>query len=105
MELMTKEIEKRFKEVGSQEKTKDPLVIVKFFNPTGAGTWFATEYDPKEKLFFGFVQIFGGNCDEWGYFGLEELKSIKSMFGLGIERDLHIREPKISEIMPKAVRS
>ena len=105
MKLLTKEIEARFKKVGSQEETKDPIVIAKFFNPTGAGTWLCTEYDPVEKLFFGFVQIFGDSCDEWGYFGLEELENIKGQFGLGIERDINIGEVKMSEIMPKAVRS
>ena len=105
MKLMNSEIEARFKEVGSQEEVKDPLVIVKFFNPTGAGTWLATEYNPEEKIFFGFVQIFGDHCDEWGSFSLAELEDFKGRFGLGIERDLHIGEVKMSEVMPKAVRS
>ena len=39
MRLMTTELEKRFSEVGSQEQIKDPVIIAKFFNPAGAGTW------------------------------------------------------------------
>ncbi len=35
MKLLTKQLEKRFAEVGSQEEEKDPLVIAKFFNPQG----------------------------------------------------------------------
>ena len=89
MELLTKKIIERFREVGNQGGKEDPLVIVKFFNPTGAGTWWATEYDEKNKLFFGYVSILGGACDEWGSFSLEELKSVKGIGGLGIERDLH----------------
>ena len=58
MKLLTKEIEKRFTEVGNQENLEDPIVVAKFFNPTGAGTWFATEYDPEEKEFFGYVSLF-----------------------------------------------
>jgi len=65
----------------------------------------ATEYNPEEKIFFGFVQIFGDHNDEWGYFSLAELESVKGRFGLGIERDLYFGEPKMSEVMPKAVRS
>ena len=57
MKLMTKELKERFEMVGSQEDIKDPLVIAKYFNPTGAGTWYATEYNPKERLFFGYVFI------------------------------------------------
>jgi len=97
MELLTKEILKRFKQVGSQEDEKNPLVIVKFFNPSGAGTWYATEYNEKEKMFFGYVSIFGDYNDEWGSFSLEELKSVKGFGGLGIERDLYCGEKKISE--------
>lgn len=97
MRLITKELEKRFKDVGSQEEVKDPIVIAKFFNPTGAGTWWATEYDPEGKVFFGYVSIFGDHNDEWGSFSLAEIESVKCAFGLGIERDLHCGEQRISE--------
>jgi len=96
---MTKELEKRFKEVGSQKNEKDPLIIAKFFNPSGAGTWYATEYNPKTKTFFGYVSIFGDYNDEWGYFSLEELKEFRGSFGLGIERDLYFGEKRASEVI------
>jgi len=101
MKLMTKELEARFKEVGSQEEVKDPLIIAKYFNPSGAGTWYATEYNHKERIFFGYVSIFGDLNDEWGYFSLEELESVKGLFGLGIERDLYFGEKRASEIISK----
>jgi len=103
MKLLTKEIIKRFKEVGSQENEKNPIVIVKFFNPTGAGTWWATEYNEKEKIFFGYASIFGDECDEWGYISLVELESYKSRFGLGIERDTHCGEKRISKFNIKSL--
>lgn len=103
MKLLTKEILERFKEVGSQENEKDPLIIVKFFNPTGAGTWYATEYNEKRKEFFGYVSIFGDHCDEWGSFSLEELESFVGAFGLGVERDLHFGEQRMSKACPKAI--
>lgn len=96
---MTKGLEARFKQVGSQENVKDPICIAKFFNPVGIGYWFATEYDPKEKIFFGYVSLFGDHCDEWGNFSLEELESIKGRFGLGIERDINFTERPMSEII------
>ena len=101
MELITKELEQRFQEVGSQENVKDPIVIAKFFNPTGAGTWYATEYDSIQKIFFGYVSIFGDHNDEWGSFSLEELESVKGQFGLGIERDLYFTEKPISNLIKK----
>ena len=99
MRLMTAELEKRFSQVGSQEKVKDPVIVAKFFNPTGAGTWYATEYDPKDKIFFGYVSIFGDWNDEWGYFSLVELESYKGPLGIGIERDLYFGERNISSVI------
>jgi hypothetical protein len=101
MKLITKTLEKRFARVGSQANAKDPLIIAKFFNPTGAGTWYATEYDPKTRTFFGYVSIFGDWNDEWGYFSLDELASYRGMFGLGIERDLYFNEQLASEVIGK----
>jgi hypothetical protein len=98
MKLMTKELEKRFVEVGKQD-VKDPVIIAKFFNPIGAGTWYAVSYDPKEKLFFGYVSIFGDWNDEWGYFSLEELESYNGLYRIGIERDLYWTEKKASSVI------
>jgi len=102
MKLLTKELIARFAKLGRQEDSSDPLVVAKFFNPTGAGTWYATEYDPKTETFFGFVSIFGDWNDEWGSFSLDELESYHGKFGLGIERDLYFGEQRISEVVPKA---
>jgi len=103
MKLMTKELEGQFKKVGSQENINDPIVVCKFFNPTGVGTWLATEYDPKTKIFFGYVSFFGDHCDEWGSFSLRELEEYCGPFGLGVERDLYFTPQPISKIMPKAI--
>jgi len=99
MRLMTDELEKRFAKVGSQENVKDPVIVAKFFNPAGAGTWYATEYDPKTKTFFGYVSIFGVGWDEWGYFSLQELESYKGHLGIGIDRDLYFGDRKMSSVI------
>ena len=91
MELLTKEIREKFKQVGSQDgKDGEAICVVKFFDPTGSWTWYATEFDGKDT-FFGLVDGFEL---EWGTFSLAELKSVKSGFGLGIERDLYGGYPK-----------
>jgi len=97
MKLLTKELIKRFREVGYQEKVKDPIVVAKFFNPIGAGTWFATEYGEDEKVFFGYVSIFSDWNDEFGTFSLEELEEIKLPLGMKIERDLYFEEKPLSQ--------
>ena len=84
MQLLTKEILKKFEKKGRQEKISDPSIIVKFFDPTGSWSWFATEFDPKTRIFFGMVH---GHDKELGYFSLDELEKFKGSFGLGIERD------------------
>ena len=101
MNLLTKELAARFVEVGSQELVPDPIVIAKFFNPAGAGTWYATEYNPEEKIFFGYVSIFGDWNDEWGSFSLQELQDFRGKCGLGIERDLYCGEFPISTVLHK----
>ena len=101
MKLMTNALEQRFARVGSQENAQDPIIIAKFFNPTGAGTWYATEYDPEARTFFGYVSIFGDWNDEWGTFSLDELESFRSKFGTGIERDLYFEEKPASQVITR----
>lgn len=96
MKLLTKTLEKRFKAVGCQEKVDDPIVIAKFFNPTGAGTWYATEYNAETRIFFGFVVL---HDRELGYFSLDEMENYRGRFGLGIERDRYFSEQRLSEVM------
>lgn len=98
MKLLTKQLENRFIEIGSQENVTDPIVVCKFFNPTGPDTWLATEYFPEEKMFFGWVFI-----REWeaGYFSLEELESLELPHRMKVERDLYCGEPRLSEYLGK----
>ncbi len=98
MKLVPKALEKRFLQVGSQEHDPDPIVIAKFFNPSGSGTWYATEL-LQNRICFGFVDLLE---QEWGYFSLEELETIKCPpFNLPIERDLYCGEKRISEHCPE----
>jgi len=98
MKLLTQEIISQFRKVWNQSESKDPIVVCKFFNPTGSGTWYATEFDEEEKIFFGYVSIFWDHNDEWGRFSLVELESFMGRFGLGIERDRHFETKKFSEL-------
>lgn len=103
MKLITKDLIKKFEDVGSQEGNPDPIVIMKIFNPTGAGTWYCTELH-NQSLFFGFVTMGDPDLAEWGYFGLWELQSMKiPPFWLGLERDLYF-SPKPASQIPEIKR-
>ena len=98
MKLLTRAIRKALPALYSQEaKGGDAMVVVKFFDPTGSWTWYATEFD-GEDLFFGFVEGFER---ELGYFSLVELETTKVRFGLGIERDLWWTPKPLREVAPE----
>ncbi len=65
----------------------DKQVSIKLFDQFGSATWYITEYDPDEKIAFGYIEglVPDSYCDEWGYFSIEELASIKHNH-FGIER-------------------
>jgi len=79
---------KNLPELYSQDGVRDPMVWVKFFNPYGRGTWFATEFSPEEGRFFGYVMGLGG--DELGYFMLSDLRRIRA------EREQNWKPMKLS---------
>ena len=96
MMLLTAKNKQDLPPLYSLEETKleDKICQVKFFHPFCSWTWYAVEFDPKEGLFFGWVD---GSFPEWGYFSLDEMKSVKTM-GLGMERDRHFTPKPMKEI-------
>jgi len=104
MKLLTKELEERFPPLCStaEKEAEEIPIIVKFFNPCGAGTWFATEYDPNDKVFYGYANLGDDEMAECGLFSLYELESIKLPLNLRIERDLYLQEGlMLSEVIEK----
>ena len=103
MNLLTDEIKELFKQypLYSQDgKGMDSVVLVKYFNPCGAGTWLITEAEEQKDgdyLLFGYCHIF---CWEWGYVMLSELQNLKLPFDLTIERDLYIpKDAKVKDLI------
>ena len=94
MKLLTQEIKKKLPALGTTADQADPLAIVKFFNPTGIGTWWACEFDPESGIFFGKADL---GFPELGNFSLKELQDYKGPLGLGIERDLYFIPKPVSQ--------
>ena len=92
MKLMTKEIEAALEKAPIYSKDgqgENSEIVVKYFNPVGAGTWLITEGEKQEDgdwLLYGYCHIHEW---EWGYVLLSELENLRLPFGMVIERDLH----------------
>jgi len=100
MKLMTKSVEASLPALYSNEDKPagEAVAVVKFFTPDADWTWYATEYNPKERTFFGLVD---GFVKELGYFNLDELKTLRGPFGLPVERDLYWKPTPLKEVDPK----
>ncbi|MBR1531123.1 MAG: DUF2958 domain-containing protein [Eubacterium sp.] len=72
-------------------KGENATVVVKYFNPCGAGTWLITEGEKQpdgDWLLFGYCHIFEW---EWGYVLLSDLENVELPFLFKIERDIHFK--------------
>ena len=98
MMLLTKANRKALPPLYSQEqKGGDAIAQVKFFTPDSNWTWYPSEFDPEEELFFGLVHGFEW---EFGYFSLSELEQTTGPLGLPIERDRYWNPKPFKEIAP-----
>ena len=68
-------------------KMEDKIIHMHFF--IGGCDWYIAEYDPAERLFWGFA-ILNGDLEmaEWGYISYDELLSIKAGF-VEIDREVN----------------
>ena len=86
-------------------RDRDHLPVVKFFDPCGAATWLFAELDPADgDTLFGLADL-GCGAPELGYTSLAEIASIRSPFGLGIERDLYFKPEHPLLIYAEAARA
>ena len=87
MKLLTKAIETKLKKnsiksqgAGSAEFQRTVKPVVKFFNPTGVGTWLISEMD-EQGIMFGLCDL-GMGSPELGYVALQELEEVRLPFNL-----------------------
>ena len=75
---------------------QDKIVHMHFF--VGGCDWYAVEYDPARRIFFGFAILHGDPQNaEWGYVGLDELKAFK-LGPFEVDRDLYWSPCKACEV-------
>ena len=120
MNLLTKKIEEQLTaawkkhgpdaNLGDQRSIpiEDREIVVKYFNPVGAGTWYIVDgyynEDAEDWILFGWADLGDPQSAELGYVSLNELKSFKGMFGLGIERDLYFGQRKLGDVVPELIQ-
>lgn len=88
MKLITKEVEKAFEKQGytGNKSMEDIKIVMKLFNPSGAGTWYVYE-KVDEDIYWAFANLGDPQMAECGTVSMNELRAFKGHFGLGIERD------------------
>ncbi len=94
-------------------RTSDEIVV-KFFDPCGAATWYIVsgtplatvngepDYEtdsPADWHLFGFADLGDPQCAELGYVLLSQLEELKRPFGLGIERDMYYSGGSLEKVM------
>lgn len=52
------------------------ILYARYYHPYANWEWFAIEYSPLQRLFFGLVD---GDEREYGYFSLDELERIGAL--------------------------
>lgn len=64
----------------------EKTIQTRLFALGSAATWLIAEYDPEERIAFGYADLFGqGSAGgaEWGYVSIEELEELRF---LGVPR-------------------
>jgi hypothetical protein len=77
-------------DVAFQEK----LVKMRFFRE--GAEWLAVEYDPRERIFYGYLDVRPG-LPHWGFFALDELMAVCAPCQ-EVECDSHWTPTKAGEI-------
>ena len=68
--------------------------VVKLFMPDGGGTWLLSELNPEEPdIAFGLCDL-GLGFPELGYVRLSEIRRLRGVLGLPVERDRYFKAKK-----------
>lgn len=93
-ELIPQKVAETIPALYAQENVKDPTVYAHIFSCVTNYDFYCTEYDPAEKLGFGFVRFLE---DEYGYVSLAELQQVNESKNFEIfEFDCHFTPAPLS---------
>ena len=92
MKILTQEVLNAFAKQGycGDKQMKDIKIVLKLFNPTGAGTWYIYEKE-DDDIYWCFANLGDPEMAELGTISMQELMAFRGKFGLGIERDMSFK--------------
>lgn len=99
MDLLPSELKATLPALYSQENHEDPVVHFKYFTPDSNWMWLVTEGSVQEDGDFIFFGCVCGFEEEWGYFTLRELQSVRGPRRLPIVRDVSFTPRPFSEVI------
>lgn len=92
---MDKTLEKQLPALYEQDGKENQIAYAKYYTEFSHWVWYALEYSPIQKLFYGLVD---GDEKEFGYFTLDELESLKYSIGDEVVRDYDFKPTPIKEL-------
>lgn len=103
MKLFNKTIDRQlFKQYSLGSDLSKQEVVVKIFNPQGAGSWYILNSDPQDPDYLWAIVDLGYGA-EVGSVSRSDLETYRGRFGLGFERDLGF-DPINAEELYKGLR-
>jgi hypothetical protein len=78
----------------------DKTIFARLFALGSAATWLIAEYDPEERIAFGYCDLFGQGASggaEWGYVSIGELEELKFMGIPRVELDAHFTSKSFAD--------
>ncbi len=99
MPLLSEELRAQLPSLYSQEAESEPFVYARWFLPGTDWVWYVIEGEAasEDYVLFGFVF---GIENEFGYFQLSELESLRSPTGACVECDLTFTEGRLTDVVP-----
>ena len=90
MLLVTAELRRKLLRNG-RDRDADQVPVVRIFDPSSRAAWILSQMDPDHPdHVFGLCDL-GRGCPELGSVSLLELRTVKGLMGIGLERDRFFR--------------
>lgn len=77
---------------------EDKVICARLFALASAATWYIAEFDPDEKVAFGFADLGDPTCAEWGYISVAELEALRWLGVPRVELDAYFSPKRFGEI-------